>query len=77
MQKIREFRRAKKVKVKELAAAAGVTTASIYRYEEGTREPTFGILRKIAHKLGVPMSELIGEQDDYDEKRHSGLLEEE
>lgn len=76
MLKIREVRKEKKISVKTLADAAGVTTASIYRYEEGTREPTFGILEKIAKSLGEPMHKLIGGVDDYDEKRHSGLLEE-
>lgn len=58
--KIREIRREKAISVAQLAKIAGVTTVSIYRYEEGTREPTFGIASKMAAALGVTIDELLG-----------------
>ena len=64
MLRIREIRRDKGISAAELAAAAGVNVVSIYRYEEGTREPSFNVMGKIAKTLGVKITELIADETD-------------
>lgn len=61
MATIREIRKAKGLSVKALAAAAGVTPMSIYRYEREGRIPKFGVMCKIAKTLGVKVTELFAE----------------
>ena len=47
----------------ELAERAGLTTAAVARIERDEAEPRMTSLRKLAAALGVPSSELVGEQD--------------
>ncbi len=47
----------------ELAEAAGLSRASIARYEAGVQGPTTGAATKIANALGVSVDYLLGNED--------------
>lgn len=74
--RIRELRKQKNMTQKQLAEAAHVHRVLIAKYETTGMMPQLKTARKIAESLGVTIDALIGGADDYDEKRHSGLLEE-
>jgi len=59
---IREAREQRNMSMDELARAAGVTKASICRYEKGKRMPRISIVYKMAKALGVPWYTLIDTQ---------------
>jgi transcriptional regulator with XRE-family HTH domain len=59
MTNIRKIRRACGVSVVDLAAATNLTTASIYRYEQGKRVPTLTTSAKIAEALGCTVDDLL------------------
>lgn len=62
MNAIREAREQRNMSMDELAKAAGVTKASICRYELGRRMPKIHIVYKMAKALGVPWYTLIDTQ---------------
>src|SRR4051794_37798191 len=47
-----------------LAAAAGVHTRQITRYESGEQQPALGVAQRLAHALGVTLDELAGSPSD-------------
>ena len=53
MQTLREARAARVMTIRELAAAAGVSTRTIVQVETGQIVPRFATLKKIAAALGV------------------------
>lgn len=66
---IREQRLMKNMKQEDLAAAAGITKASISGYELGRRMPPYRVMHDIAKALDVPESTLLSymtadEKDD-------------
>ncbi len=65
--KIRKYRMSIKMTQAEFAARLGVTGASVSAYENGTRQPSYYILVKIANILGVTTDNLLG-RDRYIEK---------
>ena len=72
-----DVRNSKNLSQNQLAKKAGVPQSVISDIESGkTKAPRFDTLRSIAGVLGVTIDELMKGQDDYDEKRNSGLLEE-
>ena len=58
--KLRELRLKNNLTQAQLAKKAGTTSAAISHFEAGIRKPTVGILKKLAHTLGVSVDELIG-----------------
>lgn len=61
MKEIKRVRKNRKISQAELGKMIGVTAASVSRYENGEREPSVAILRRIAHALDVTVADLIGE----------------
>jgi transcriptional regulator with XRE-family HTH domain len=55
---IRELRTKRKATQEEIAAAAGITPATLSLIERGQANPTWDTARKLAAALGVSMSEL-------------------
>ena len=59
MNKIKEIRKAKKMRLRELSAATGILIQTISRYELGQQKLTLDAAMKIAAALGVKIEELI------------------
>lgn len=57
---IKQARKKKKMKQKELAAMIGQTPTSIMHYEKGDREPSLEIIENIATALNVKPQVLCG-----------------
>ena len=80
-ERIKQARKAKGIKRKELAAKIGTTPQTICRYEADGRRPKVDAMLKIAEALNIPVSELLGEprpttQTDHTESRLNQLMEE-
>jgi len=58
---IRRIRRQRHITVEELAAKAGVSSATVYRAERGVHEPTRSTRERIARALGVTPGELLAD----------------
>lgn len=58
---IRVFRHRRGWTQRDLAEAAGVTQATIFRLERGSTNPNINTLRKVAAALEVPLSEILME----------------
>lgn len=58
--KIREYRKAAKIKQEELAKRLGVNRATVSKYETGVISPTIEQAQKIAEILGVSLAEIVG-----------------
>lgn len=56
---VKRFREAKKMTQAELAAKAKVTRPYVTMIENGRKEPSLAVLRRLAKALGVPVAELI------------------
>ena len=67
-ERIKRYRKEKRMTQEEVADRAGVTAVSVSRWENGARDPTFRDVEKIAAALGVTMEELTREP-----KRGTGL----
>lgn len=65
--RIRSVRTSKRVERKTLAELAGCTAQYLVEIENGSRDPSLGLLRRIALGLRVPAGELLdgvdGDQD--------------
>jgi len=80
-ERIKEARKAKGLKRKELAEKIGTTPQTICRYEADGRRPKVDAMLKIAEALNIPVSELLGEPrpttpHDHTEARLNQLMEE-
>lgn len=58
--KIRKYRTTMKLSQAEFAQRLGVTGAAVSAYENGTRQPSYGTLLRIANVLGASVDELLG-----------------
>lgn len=58
--KIKKYRTSIKMTQAEFAERLGVTGAAVSAYENGIRQPSFGILVKIANILGTTTDALLG-----------------
>ena len=58
--KIKAYRTAMKLTQAELAVRLGVTGAAVSAYENGSRLPSYDVLRKAARIMGISVDELIG-----------------
>ena len=52
----------------ELAQAVGLSDQAICTYEIGTREPSLETLRKLASVLECTIDELIGKEEDGEDR---------
>jgi transcriptional regulator with XRE-family HTH domain len=59
LQKIRNL---KGWKQEDLAEKMGLSQASISQFENGSRQPTPAIIKRLAEKLEVPLEELTGQE---------------
>ena len=59
MNRIKEIRKAKKMRLRELSAATGIVIQTLSRYELGQQKLTLDAAMKIAAALGVKVEELI------------------
>lgn len=80
-ERIKEVRKAKGLKQKELAEQIGVHPVNISQFERGKRNPKLENINKIASALGILTSELLGEPrpttpTDHTESRLNQLVEE-
>lgn len=58
-QKLAELRQRRVMTIRELAAKAGVATATVNELERGRRNAHPGTIRKLAAALGVEAEELV------------------
>lgn len=59
MNKIKEIRKSKKMRLRELSAETGIVIQTLSRYELGQQKLTLDAAMKIAAALGVKVEELI------------------
>ena len=62
-EKLKELRKAKGVSQKQVADAIGVTLSAYSNYEQGIREPSYDILKKICILFDISADFLIGLKD--------------
>ena len=60
MNAIKQYREAAKMTQVEVANKVGVSTATLIRYESGTREPRATELLKMSELFGCTVDELLG-----------------
>ncbi|MCI8524660.1 MAG: helix-turn-helix transcriptional regulator [Oscillospiraceae bacterium] len=63
--KIRKYRVTMKLSQAEFAQRLGVTGAAVSAYENGTRQPSYDILLRIANVLGASVDELLGRSGQH------------
>ncbi len=62
--RIRTLRNDLRLTQHELAERAGTSATYLGQVERGTRDAGIGVLDRIAHALGIPLSALVGRQPD-------------
>ncbi|GEM_PF-1303463 len=65
---LRELRFKKQISLRELAENVGVSESLIFRYETGSRKPTYKIAKKISDFFGVSVEELFPQFKDSTKK---------
>ncbi len=64
-ERIKELRIEKGLKLKDVAEYLNLNVRTVYRYEDGTREPSISILIKLCDLFDVSADYLIGRTDNY------------
>ena len=64
-ERLKQLRLERNLRLKDVAAAVGVTLNAISMYEAGLREPSYDILKKLCILLEVTADYLIGLTDYY------------
>lgn len=67
-QAINETRKEKGLTQEELALRVDLHTTYIGLIERGQRNPTWGVIRRISHALGVPLPELARRAEELERK---------
>ncbi len=49
----------KRLSIADLARAVGVSSSCLYKIEEGTRDPSYGLMRALSERLGKPVDALF------------------
>ena len=63
MRNLSKIMRDEDLTAKELSAATGIKTTSIFKYRTGERNPSLKNAQKIAQALNVPLDELIAKDE--------------
>ena len=63
--RIKEYREEQGIALAHLAKRAGISRSYLYQIESGESSPTAGILKSIATKLGVRVSDLLDEENSF------------
>lgn len=63
---IRELRKKKGLRMKDLAIMLGVTESTISLYENGKRQPSLETMSKLSDLFGVPVDFLLGKEKSAD-----------
>jgi transcriptional regulator with XRE-family HTH domain len=72
--RIKTFRMRKRLSLQELADAAGVSKAHIWDLETArSKNPSIDLVTKLADKLGVAVTDLVGENPESDEEGSRAL----
>ena len=66
-QRIREFRKMRKMSQAELAYKANTEPSSISRWETEKGKPSTSSLRSLADALGVSVGRIVGDEESYGE----------
>lgn len=61
--RVRSLRKGRQMTQEDLAERSGLTSEAVTRVERGTRKPTIDTLSKLAHGLGVDVTDLLGSGD--------------
>lgn len=64
MRRLRQLRSAKGFSQTKLSKKSGVSQSFIHDLETGQKQPTIKTIHKLARALGIPVSELIEEDED-------------
>ena len=59
METLRQRREERRMTLKQVGNAIGVSAVTISRYEKGEREPNIDKLKKLSQVLGTPVDDLI------------------
>ena len=62
--KINQFRKEKKLTIKEFSDLSGISTALVSQLERGIGNPTLSVLRQVCRTLEISMSSLFFEEID-------------
>lgn len=65
MERLRELRLAHELTQKQVAEQLNISTRAYAHYEQGGREPSLDVLRKICDFFDVSADYLIGRTDEY------------
>lgn len=66
-EQLRSLRAQKGISQQKLADLSGISQASIYQWEKGTRKPKYEQLQKLAKALGITIPYLLGEEGIEDD----------
>lgn len=69
--KIREIRKKRGITQKQLGESIGRTESSIAKYEQGLTEIPYNVLEKIASRLNIGVSDLLGKNEIIHESSRS------
>jgi|Wag4MinimDraft_11_1082651.scaffolds.fasta_scaffold15304_2 putative transcriptional regulator len=76
-EKLREIRKRSGLSVKDIAKSIGISTSHYYKIEEGIRNPTLKVAKKIAEMLDKNIDEIFfGEVLDDSSNKNVRLREE-
>ena len=68
MKNLKKIRLERGMKLCDLAKRIGLSCQAVYYYETGAREPSLETLRKLASVLECTIDELIGKEEDGDDR---------
>lgn len=66
-ERIKQARKVAGISQEELAQKIGTRQSQVTRWETDQAEPRIGFLRKITEITGIPLSELMGENDNHEQ----------
>ena len=70
--RIKAARAALDMSQKALAEAVGISRQTMNAIEQGDYNPTIRLCRAICRVLGKTLDELFWEEDEHEDKKHSG-----
>lgn len=66
-ERIKLARQAAGISQEKLAEKIGTKQSQVWRWESNRAEPRISFLKKITEITGVPLSELMGENDNHEQ----------